>query len=210
MKLEEMTVKDYIELLASDAPAPGGGSASALSRAQGAGLVTMAAGLTVGKKKYLDVSEKCSQLIKKSMPNVEALKNQIDRDTEAFNIVSGAFKMPKETDEQKKARSAEIQRGTLISTQVPFETMQMGLKGLKDALELTEGFNVSAASDLGVASLQLLACVKGAWLNVLINIGSLKDKQAAERYRTEGLEIVSESEKLAAEIYDRIEKIICQ
>ena len=88
--------------------------------------------------------------------------------------------------------------------------MQMGLKGLKDALELTEGFNVSAASDLGVASLQLLACVKGAWLNVLINIGSLKDKQAAERYRTEGLEIVSESEKLAAEIYDRIEKIICQ
>ena len=209
MKLEEMTVKDYIELLASDAPHPAA-AAHRLFRALRGPVGYHGSRAYCREEKYLDVSEKCSQLIKKSMPNVEALKNQIDRDTEAFNIVSGAFKMPKETDEQKKARSAEIQRGTLISTQVPFETMQMGFKGLKDALELTEGFNVSAASDLGVASLQLLACVKGAWLNVLINIGSLKDKQAAERYRTEGLEIVSESEKLAAEIYDRIEKIICQ
>ena len=139
MKLEEMTVKDYIELLASDAPAPGGGSASALSGAQGAGLVTMAAGLTVGKKKYLDVSEKCSQLIKKGMPNVEALKNQIDRDTEAFNIVSGAFKMPKETDEQKKAARPRYKEAPLYLPRCPLRPCRWALRGLRTRWSLPKG-----------------------------------------------------------------------
>lgn len=207
-KLVQMTVEEYINTVASDAPAPGGGSASALCGAQGAGLVTMVAGLTVGKKKYADREEASRAVIEGGMPYVEGLKAQIDRDTEAFELVSNAFKLPKETDEEKKARSAAIQAGTLTATEVPFDTMKMALEALRNARGLLDGFNTSAASDLGVAALELLACVKGAWLNVLINIGSLKDREKAEEFRARGLEMVAEAQTLSDEIYDNAMRFI--
>lgn len=209
-KLVRMTVEEYIDTVASSSPAPGGGSASALCGAQGAGLVTMVAGLTVGKKKYADREEAAKAVIEGGMPCVDGLKGQIDRDTEAFELVSSAFKLPKETDEEKKARSAAIQAGTLTATEVPFDTMKMALEALRNARGLLEGFNTSAASDLGVAALELLACVKGAWLNVLINIGSLKDRERAERFRAEGLEILAEAQTLSDEIYDNAMRFICE
>lgn len=209
-KLVQMTVEEYINTVASDAPAPGGGSASALCGAQGAGLVTMVAGLTVGKKKYADREGAAKAVINGGMPFVEGLKSQIDRDTEAFELVSKAFKLPKETDEEKKARSAAIQAGTLTATEVPFDTMKMALEALRNARGLLDGFNASAASDLGVAALELLACVKGAWLNVLINIGSLKDREKAEEFRARGLEMVAEAQTLSDEIYGNAMRFILE
>ncbi|MDD6316984.1 MAG: cyclodeaminase/cyclohydrolase family protein [Clostridia bacterium] len=208
MKLVEMSVAAYIDTVASDAPAPGGGSASALCGAQGAGLSTMVAGLTLGKKKYADRQAACEAIRGDGMPLVEALKAQVDKDTEAFNLVSAAFKMPKETDAEKAARSAAIQQGTLVSTEVPFETMKLALEALRNAHKLLEGFNTNAASDLGVAALDLLACVKGAWLNVLINIGSLKDAEKAAAFKAEGLAIVREAEELAGAIYGAVEEMV--
>lgn len=208
MKLVEMSVAAYIDTVASDAPAPGGGSASALCGAQGAGLSTMVAGLTLGKKKYADRQAACEAIRGDGMPLVEALKAQVDKDTEAFNLVSAAFKMPKETDAEKAARSAAIQQGTLVSTEVPFETMKLALEALRNAHKLLEGFNANAASDLGVAALDLLACVKGAWLNVLINIGSLKDTEKAAAFKAEGLAIVREAEELAGAIYGAVEEMV--
>ena len=105
--------------------------------------------------------------------------------------------MPKSTDEEKAARSAAIQAGTLVSTQVPFETMGLALEALRTAEKLLSGFNDSSASDLGVAAWNLLTCVKGAWLNVCINIGSLKDKVKAEMFRVRGLEILREADSFA-------------
>ena len=208
MKLVEMSVAAYIDTVASDAPAPGGGSASALCGAQGAGLSTMVAGLTLGKKKYADRQAACEAIRGDGMPLVEALKAQVDKDTEAFNLVSAAFKMPKETDAEKAARSAAIQQGTLVSTEVPFETMKLALEALRNAHKLLEGFNTNAASDLCVAALDLLACVKGAWLNVLINIGSLKDAEKAAAFKAEGLAIVREAEELAGAIYGAVEEMV--
>lgn len=208
MKLVEMSVAAYIDTVASDAPAPGGGSASALCGAQGAGLSTMVAGLTLGKKKYADRQAACEAIRGDGIPLVEALKAQVDKDTEAFNLVSAAFKMPKETDAEKAARSAAIQQGTLVSTEVPFETMKLALEALRNAHKLLEGFNTNAASDLGVAALDLLACVKGAWLNVLINIGSLKDTEKAAAFKAEGLAIVREAEELAGAIYGAVEEMV--
>ncbi|MBE6994120.1 MAG: cyclodeaminase/cyclohydrolase family protein [Ruminococcaceae bacterium] len=208
MKLIEMTVDKYVDTVASDAPAPGGGSVSALAGAQGAGLATMVAALTVGKKKYLDYAETCNQVIETGMPYVQSLKEQVDRDTDAFDMVSAAFKLPKETDEQKAARSAAIQAGTLVSTQVPFETMTMALEALRNAQKLLGGFNTNCASDLGVAALQLNAAVKGAWLNVLINIGGMKDKEKAAEYREKGQAIVDEAEGIAFDIYSEVERIV--
>lgn len=210
MKLTEMQVKSYLDTMASDAPAPGGGSASALCGAQGAGLVTMVAGLTIGSKKYAAHRERCAEILDRGLPYVQALQAQTDKDTDAFNLVSAAFKMPKETEEDRQKRSQAIQAGTVASTEAPLETMRLSLAALQNALGLLEGFNESAASDLGVAALDLLAAVRGAWLNVLINIGSLKDRERAQAFRQEGEAILREAGELADQIYTEVLRIIEQ
>ncbi|MBR0026085.1 MAG: cyclodeaminase/cyclohydrolase family protein, partial [Clostridia bacterium] len=109
MKLAELRVDEFASILASDAPAPGGGSAAALEGALGAALTAMVCSLTVGKKKYADYQELAEATQKKAGELKDRFIDVMDRDTEAFNIVSAAFGMPKETDEEKAARSAAIQ-----------------------------------------------------------------------------------------------------
>lgn len=201
MKLVDMTVTSYIDLLNSDAPAPGGGSASALCGAQGAALVSMVAGLTIGKKKYPDDQELCAEVAVKASKLKDALLAQVDKDTEAFNLVSAAFKLPKETDEEKAARSKAIADATLVATQVPFETMTLCLETLKYSKALIGHSNTNAASDLGVSALNLITCMKGAWLNVLINLGGVKDEAKAQEFRVKGEEMVAAAQKQADEIY---------
>lgn len=208
MKLIELTVSDYLNDLASDSPAPGGGSAAALCGAQGAGLAAMVASFTIGRKKFADFEANALVVREAELALTEKLKAQIDKDTEAFNLVAAAFKMPKATDEEKAERSKAIQAGTLVSTQVPFETMCLALEALRAAEKLLLGFNDGAASDLGVAAWNLLTCVKGAWLNVGINIGSLKDKEAAESFRVRGLAILKEAEEIAARIAAKVDEMI--
>ena len=201
MKLVEMTVSSYLDLLNSDAPAPGGGSASALCGAQGAALVSMVAGLTIGKKKYPDDQELCAEVAKKASYLKNALLAQVDKDTEAFNLVSEAFKLPKETDEQKATRSKAIADATLVATEVPFMTMKLCLETLNYTKSLIGHSNTNAASDLGVSALNLITCMKGAWLNVLINLGGVKDEAKAKEFRTKGEEMVKTAQKKADEIY---------
>ena len=208
MKLIDMTVYDYLNDLASVSPAPGGGSAAALCGAQGAGLAAMVASFTIGRKKFAEFEENAIAVRDAELALTEKLKEQIDKDTEAFNLVAAAFKLPKATDEEKAERSRAIQAGTLVSTEVPFETMVLALEALKTAEELLSGFNDGAASDLGVAAFNLLTCVRGAWLNVGINIGSLKDKEVAESFRTRGQEILREAEEIAARIAAHTDTII--
>ena len=201
MKLVDMTVTSYLDLLNSDAPAPGGGSASALCGAQGAALVSMVAGLTIGKKKYPDDQELCAEVAQKASKLKDALLAQVDKDTEAFNLVSAAFKLPKETDEEKAVRSKAIADATLVATQVPFETMKICLEALGYSKSLIGHSNTNAASDLGVSALNLITCMKGAWLNVLINLGGVKDEEKANDFRTKGEEMVAAAQKQAEEIY---------
>jgi formiminotetrahydrofolate cyclodeaminase len=209
MKLADMTVRGFLNEMASDSPAPGGGSAAAFCGAQGAGLAAMVASFTIGRKKFAAFEENAIVVRDAELNLVEKLIIQIDKDTEAFNLVAAAFKLPKATDEEKAARSAAIQAGTLVSTEVPFETMELALDALRVAEKLLQGFNDGAASDLGVAGWNLLTCVKGAWLNVCINIGSLKDTEKAESFRTRGQTILAEAEAIAARIAEATEKIIC-
>ena len=201
MKLVDMTVGGYTGLLASDAPAPGGGSASALCGAQGAALVGMVAALTLGKKKYADEQALCEGVAAEAAVLRAELLAQVDRDTEAFERVSAAFKLPKESDAEKAARKAAIADATLGATRVPFETMRLALEGLRLARQLVGHSNANAASDLGVAALNLGACVKGAWLNVLINLGGLADEGD---FRREGEAVVAEADALEREVYGAV------
>ena len=201
MDLTALTINQYVELLASNAPAPGGGSASALSGAQGAALVAMVARLTIGRPKYAEFEEVCEAAAQRADALQQELLGTINRDTEAYNKVSAAYKLPKETDEQKAARRAAIAEATLGATQVPFETMNLAFEVLEAAQTIAGKSNPNAASDLGVGALNLLSCVRGAWLNVRINIDGVKDEQARERFLAEGEMLESRAAALADEIY---------
>lgn len=204
MLLIDHTVKGFVDVLGSDAPAPGGGSVSALCGANGAALAAMVARLTISKAKYAEFEPLMQETIAAAEKLQAELTCAIDRDTDAFNLVSAAFKMPKETDEQKKARSAKIAEGMVVSTKVPLETMELSLQTLEVMQKMQGKFNTNAASDLGVAALNLSAAVRGAWLNVLINLGSLKDEAFAAECRARGIEIEQKACAIANEIYSSI------
>ncbi len=206
MKLAELKTAEFVDLLASDAPAPGGGSAAALEGALGAALTAMVCGLTVGKKKYAEFQELAEEAQKKATDLKARFVDVMDRDTEAFNVVSAAFGMPKATDEEKAARSAAIQEGLKGCTKTPFEMMELAVETLELTASILGKSNDSAASDLGVSALSLRAAIQGAWLNVLINIGSLKNKELAEDYRAKGEALLAKALPLADQIYDTVVK----
>lgn len=119
-----MTVAGFIDELASDSPAPGGGSVSALNGAIAAALTSMVGNLTIGKKKYADVEDEMREIVSRVSEIQKELLEAVDKDSDAFNVVFAAFKWPKETEEEKKARSAEIQRGTKIAADVPMRVAE--------------------------------------------------------------------------------------
>ena len=204
MKLADMQVTQFCDVLASDAPAPGGGSTAALV---GAALTAMVCGLTtVGKsrEKYAEYQEFVLASQKKALDLKARFMDVMDRDTEAFNVVSAAFGMPKATDEEKAARSAAIQKGLEGCTRTPFEMMELAAETLELTAELLGKTNDSAASDLGVSALSMRAAIQGAWLNVLINIGSLKNKELAEDYRKKGEALLAKALPLADQIYQNV------
>ena len=188
MKLVDMPVRDYLNILASDAPAPGGGSVSALSAAQGAALVAMVCDLTIPKEKYSQHRDLCVR---------------VKDDILSIYKVSAAFKLPKDTDEQKAARSKAIQEATVTATEVPYETMALCMKGLEITQEIVGKSNSNAASDLGVAALNLLAGLKGAYLNVKINLPSIKDEAIAAGFE-EAESMVAQAQKTAEKIYEEV------
>ena len=155
MQLSELTVRGFADLLGSDAPAPGGGSAAALAGALGAALTAMVGSLTVGKKKYAEFDGLARETLEKARDLEHRFLDVMQRDTEAFNAVSAVFAMPKGTDEEKTARSQAMQQALQGCTRTPFEMMELSL----EALRLTEGLvdrsNANAASDLGCAALHL-------------------------------------------------------
>ena len=204
MKLAEMTVTQFAEVLASDAPAPGGGSTAALAGALGAALTAMVCRLTEGRKKYAEFEAHALEVKAKAT----ALRNQfidvMDRDTDAFMVISNAYGMPKNTDEEKAARSAAIQAGLVGCTETPMEMMELAAQTIALTESLLGKFNTASASDLGVGALTLRTAVQGAWLNVLINIGSLKDTALAEQYRAKGQALVDQVVAAADRVYAEV------
>ena len=161
MKLIDMVVTDYLNIVASDAPAPGGGSAAAFCGAQGTGLVTMVAGQTAVKKSYEADWPLCHEIIEQGKKIYDELTAQVDRDTDAYNLVAAAFKMPKATDEEKAVRRKAIADATLVATEVPFETLRLSVAALELADKMLGHYNTNCASDLGVGGLNLHTCVHG-------------------------------------------------
>jgi formiminotetrahydrofolate cyclodeaminase len=174
--LTEKPVNTFLDELASSAPAPGGGSAAALGAAIGAALVSMVANLTVGKKKYADVQDDIQRILNRSESLREKCVTLLERDVAAYTEVSKAYKMPRETDEEKQLRGAAIQKALKGATAVPMELAETCVEILNLCPESAEKGNVLAVSDVGVGALMAEAALRAAALNVWINLGSINDQ----------------------------------
>lgn len=205
MKLIEMTLTGFVDTAASDAPAPGGGSVSALAGALGAALTSMVCALTLGKKKYADVQDLAAAAEKQALALKDRYLDVIDRDTEAFNAVSAVFAMPKETDADKAARRAAMQAALKLCTATPVEMMELAVEVLRMIDTVSGKLNASAASDLGCAVLAMKSAIQGAWLNVLINVGGIDDAAFAKEAREKGERMLSEALPLADRLFGEIE-----
>ncbi len=192
MKLIDYTLTDFNQKLASGSATPGGGSVAGLGAGLCAGLVSMVVNLTKGDKlnKYGQKADKLRQ-------QAEEL---IDKDTESFNKVMAAYKMAKETEEDRKKRQAAIQAALKQASLTPMETMKLSLKLLKYGREVIEDCNPNTMSDVGVSAQMGLAAIKGGYYNVMINACSLKDKETAADLKKEADKILKEGKQLAAEL----------
>lgn len=208
MGLVDLSLRDFASVLGSDAPAPGGGSAAALSGANGISLTKMVCELTLGKKKYADVQDVIADIHHKSGILQEQLLAAIDKDTDAFNLVSAVFEMPKETDEEKAARRAAMQSALKEAAQSPYDMMVVMVEALEVTRKAVGKSNTNAASDLGVAALSLKAGLQGAWLNVLINLSGIKDDSFVTTYRQKGEELLERGCSLADMIYESIVDVV--
>ena len=206
MLLIQHTIKDFTTLLASDAPAPGGGSAAALMGTLGISLANMVGALTAGRAKYAQHTDFIAKLLKRSERIQSDFLAVIDEDTQAFNEVSAVFEMPKETDADKAARKQAMQAALKTCVGPPFKMMELSLEAIELTRQAMDKTNTSAASDLGVAALSLKAAVQSAWLNILINIGGINDAAFADEYRQKSETILKKALPLADEIYHCIQE----
>lgn len=174
--LVKLSVDEFGRVLASDAPAPGGGSVAALSGALGADLIAMVCRLSVGRQDLELFADELSKALNQATDLSKSLLERVDLDTQAFNSVMAAFKLPKQTEEEKKKRGEAIQAGYREAIQSPLGIARECLQILQFAESLVGKSNPNALSDLGVASQQAYAGLEGAIMNVKINIPSIKDE----------------------------------
>jgi glutamate formiminotransferase/formiminotetrahydrofolate cyclodeaminase len=184
-ELVSKNVREFVDEVASSSPAPGGGSVSALAGSLGAALGCMVAHLTLGKPGYEAAAGEIQDALQKLESLRKDLLNIVEEDTQAFNRVSEAYQMAKESGPQKMERSKAIQDALKGATQVPLKLTRKCASALDLLKALATKGNPSAASDAGVGALLAYAGLMGASLNVEINLGGMKDQDFAARTRKE-------------------------
>ena len=203
-EIKDDSIQNYLDTLASKSATPGGGSAAALMGAQAAALTSMVCNLTIGKPKYAEVETDMQALLKKSEVLREKLTGMIKADVDVFNRLMATYGLPKETNDEKLARSAAIQTVLKDATDVPLDCA----KACADVIALSriaaEKGSSAVISDAGVAVMSGYAALKSAALNVYINAASLKDREFAEAKLAELATILDGAEIASQEIYDLV------
>ena len=202
-----MRLEEFLQDLGSGKPTPGGGSASALAGALGSALAQMVGNLTL-KKAEGDKKEKFEQAIDKARDLQKELIQLVEKDAASFNEVMKAFRMPKETPEEKEERKTAIQGAFKGAAEVPLEIMEKALETSRLAFLGVEAGNPNCITDGGVGVLMARACIKGAAMNVKINLGSIKDKDFCSKAESRVQEILEESRMLEEKMERLIEEAI--
>ena len=199
MKLVELDVLEFLDVVDSNSPAPGGGSVSALASSLGASLARMVAHLSFGKKNYEALADDVKAKFVANFDELLKIKNElndlIDRDSEAYNTVMAAYKLPKETDEEKAARSAEIQKSLKYAIQTPYDIVVLSGKAISLLGEILKNGNQNAITDIGVGTMLLMVGLEGGILNVKVNLSSIKDTEYVEKITKEIYDIKATAEK---------------
>ncbi|MDR3204813.1 MAG: cyclodeaminase/cyclohydrolase family protein [Deltaproteobacteria bacterium] len=196
----EMNLNEFLMVAASSAHVPGGGNVSAVVAALGASMGAMVASLTKGKKGYEQYQEENEVILKAFLEGIEDLKAMTIADIEAFDSYMATFKLPKDTEEQKAARSQAIQQAGQKATLAPLNVCRKCLDLIKQAAKLAPFGNKGAISDCGVAAIVLEAAIRAAMLSVDINLPSLKDQNFVEKVTAERAKIFVEAEELKISI----------
>jgi formiminotetrahydrofolate cyclodeaminase len=204
VKLTDKPVTAFLDELASDAPAPGGGSVAALSGALGAALVSMVCNLTLDKKGYEDVQGEIKDLLAQSEALREKLTSLLEEDIKAYTGYSKAAKMHRGTEEEKAERQAVMQAALKVATDVPLTIAETAVKVMDLCMPAAEKGNKWAVSDAGVAVLMAEAALRSAALNVLINLGTLKDAEFVADRRAKLDSLLEGKGIMRDEIYDYV------
>lgn len=178
--VNNQSIQEFLDQLASSAPTPGGGGAAALMGAMGAALTSMVCNLTVGKEKYADVEADMQATLAEAEALRDKLTGMIQADVEVFDKLMGSYGLPRDTDEQKSARSEAIQAALREATDVPLACAKACAEVIAVSRAAAEKGNLNVISDAGVSVMAAYGALKSAALNVYINAGSIKDKAFAE------------------------------
>jgi len=203
--LTSLKITKFIDELASDSPAPGGGSVAALCGALSAALASMVANLTFGKKGYTKHDNVMDGVAVKAQKLKAKLIDYVDKDTEAFNKVMEAFGMPKGTEEQQATRNAAIDEANKGAALIPFEVLSLMPEVVKLARVVAEHGNRNLTPDAGVAGLTSAIAARGTAYNVRVNLQSLPDDDFSHKLKEDTDRILAEVDAIAAEIKEVIE-----
>jgi glutamate formiminotransferase/formiminotetrahydrofolate cyclodeaminase len=190
-----LSLAGFSEELASDSPAPGGGSAAAYAGALAAALGAMVANLSANKRGWEEQQAFFSEWAVRGQSARQQLLDLVDEDTQAFNEVMAAFRLPKESEAEKKSRTAAIQKATVRAIESPMQTLRM-VHSLYPLLHaMAEKGNPNSVSDAGVGACLAFAAAEGAWMNVMINLVGLKDADLRKQFSGEADRLLSEAQQ---------------
>jgi formiminotetrahydrofolate cyclodeaminase len=204
MQLSEKPLRDLLAAFRSSDPTPGGGSAAALAGAIGAALLTMVAGLGRPRAATEDELSRLAAAGRRTAQISEELGVLVDRDSEAYEAVMAAYKLPKNTDDEKKQRSARIQEALSKAIETPLDVMRRCAAALGQASLVASFGNANASSDVQVALELLGAGLRGAKLNVEINLEGLKDERRSAEIRAEALQLSQQASEAAVAARSRL------
>jgi formiminotetrahydrofolate cyclodeaminase len=197
----DLTLGEFLERLGSSAPTPGGGAAAAVVGALGAALVEMTANLTIGRPRLADVQEQAQRIAQRAADLRGRLERLADADADAFDQVTAAYKLPRADDAQKAARTQAIQSALRVAADVPLQSAQICADVAGLAEEAAPVLNSAVISDVLVGALMAQAALNSAALNVEINLASMTDSAAVERYSTE-------LARARSNVSERVERIL--
>ena len=210
MSMEKLSCQDFVEVLASKEPTPGGGGAAALVGAVGMALGNMVGSLTVGKAKYADVEEDIIRLKKKSDELQDKFLKLIDEDAEMFKPLAAAYGLPKDTPEKAAYKKEVIQQASKDACKVPVEIMEKCCEAIDVIEEFAKKGSALAISDAGCGVICCKSALQAASLNVYINTGSIDDKVFVDDINSKVENMINVYGKKADEIYERVKiKLTC-
>lgn len=206
--LVNLSVKDFLAKTAGNDPVPGGGSIAALNAAIASALTEMVANLTIGKKKYEDKEGLMKKIVAITENYRASFMKDIDADSEAYNNVFAAFKLPKETDEEKTERNNQIQEATKIAAEIPMEVARKAVDIMDVIAQVADHGNQNAITDACVAIMTARTAAISAILNVKINLSSIKDIEYVALMTQEANYLESEAIMKEQELLSRVSKIL--